>query len=344
MKFQIRDLADSVEAGIISREQAQRLEAFLREKSGLQTGFQITHILYYLGGLIAIGAMTLFMTLGWEHFGGLGILLIASCYALLGLVLADFFYRRKHLAIPAGIMATFVIALTPLAVYGFQAAMGLWTEGRVYRDYYSFIDWRWFFMQCATLVVGVCMLGRYRLPFLVMPIAVTLWFMTMDIVPLFFSNELQTWELRLWASLWFGLLILVFAFWVDIRSRKSRDFAFWLYLFGTISFWSGLSLMESDSELSKFFYLCINLAMIFIGAVIVRKVFVVFGALGSMGYLGHLAYTVFSDSVLFPFILSVIGLGIIFLGIIWQKNDQRITAHLRGYLPVVMREWLQSRH
>jgi hypothetical protein len=343
MKMRPNDLAGAVDAGIISPEQAEQLQVYFLKCAQQQPGFQLTHILYYLGGLIAIGAMTLFMTLGWERFGGWGIFAIACCYGLLGLGLAEYFYRRKHLLIPSGIMATFVVALTPLAIYGLQVGLGLWVEGRVYRDYHALIDWRWFYMQCATLIVGVCLLGRYRLPFLVMPIAVTLWYMTMDIVPLFFSDYYPSWELRLWASLWFGLLILVIAFWVDIRSRHSRDFAFWLYFFGTLSFWGGLSLMNSDSELSKFFYLCINLGLIFVGAVITRKVFVVFGALGCVGYLGHLAYSVFADSLLFPFVLSGIGLGIIFLGILWQKHDERISQHLRGYLPATLREWLQAR-
>ncbi len=33
-------------------------------------------------------------------------------------------------------------------------------------------------------------------------------------------------------SLWLGLLIVLLAFWVDIRTRHDKDFAFWLYLFG----------------------------------------------------------------------------------------------------------------
>lgn len=38
--------------------------------------------------------------------------------------------------------------------------------------------------------------------------------------------------------------------------------------------------MESDSELSKFVYFCVNLLMIGVGVLLVRRVFVVLGALG----------------------------------------------------------------
>jgi hypothetical protein len=37
-----------------------------------------------MGGLIAIGAMTLFMNLGWESFGGWGIFFISLAYAGIG--------------------------------------------------------------------------------------------------------------------------------------------------------------------------------------------------------------------------------------------------------------------
>ena len=81
------------------------------------------------------------------------------------------------------------------------------------------------------------MLWRYRLPFLVMPIAVTLWYMSMDLTPYLFGEADATWELRKRVSLWFGLLIVLLAFWVDIRTRHDKDYAFWLYLFGVVAFW-----------------------------------------------------------------------------------------------------------
>ena len=37
---------------------------------------------YYLGALVVISAMTWFMTLGWERFGGGGILAISLSYAV----------------------------------------------------------------------------------------------------------------------------------------------------------------------------------------------------------------------------------------------------------------------
>ena len=129
--------------------------------------FDFTHVLYYMGGLIAIGAMTLFMNLGWEKFGGWGIFFIALAYAGIGIKLANNFQNKGH-AIPAGICATFVVALTPLAIYGLQQAMGWWPDATPYRAYHIYIKWHWIFMELGTLAVGAVLAWRYRYPFLLM--------------------------------------------------------------------------------------------------------------------------------------------------------------------------------
>jgi hypothetical protein len=344
MELNRRLLEDATQNGLLSERQAEQLWTFLSERARDTPSFRFTHVLYYLGGLIAIGAMSLFMTLGWERFGGWGLLFIALAYAGAGLWLTEYFLNRSRLPIPAGITATFVVVLTPLAVYGLQAALGWWAEGKVFREYHTLIDWRWMFMEFATLAGGTVMLWRYRLPFLVMPVAVTLWYMSMDLTPFLFGDADLTWELRKFVSLWFGLLIVLLAFWVDIRTRHDKDYAFWLYLFGVAAFWGGLSMMHSDSELNKFIYLCLNLAMIAVGAMLSRRVFTVFGGLGAAGYLGHLAYDVFKDSMLFPFVLTILGLAVIYLGILWQRHEEKISGELRRLLPVPLRDLIERRH
>ncbi len=123
-------------------------------------------------------------------------------------------------------------------------------------------------------------------------------------------------------SLLFGIATCLLAGYVDVRNRRtgSADFAFWLYLFGAIMFWGGMSLRNSDSELDKALYAAINVALIFGGALIGRRIFTVLGGLGLAGYLGYLAHRVFADSLAFPFVLTALGLAVIALGIWWQRK------------------------
>ena len=337
-------LQQAVERQIISEQQADALWQLWQSQQSAVPQFSFNHVLYYLGGLLAIGAMTLFMTLGWETFGGSAIVLLCLLYGVPGVVLTEYF-RKRELAIPAGICAVFVVVLVPLAVYGVQQMIGLWSGDRVYRDYHRWVDWRWLLMELATLAAGAVMLRRYRYPFLLMPIAVTLWYMSMDVASwlIYGQGEYDDWRFREWVSVWFGMLMILLAFWVDFRNQSERDYPFWLYLFGVIAFWGGLSMLDSDSEWSKFLYCLINLAMVLTGVLIRRRVFTVFGAFGICGYCWHLADKIFKDSWLFPISLTFVGLAIVFIGIWWQRNEAVFTEKLQSKMPPTVRRFLQRK-
>lgn len=353
------DLEAAESAGLIRAEQVEPLWRFLDSRDAGRAPddrprFGFTHVLYYLGGMVAIGAMSLFMTLGWEAFGGWGMFFIALAYAGAAFKAANVF-EAKRLFVPAGIMAAFIIVLVPLAVYGLQHALGFWADGiraRAYRDYHHFIDWRWMMMEFATLAAGVAMLWRYRYPFLVMPVAVTLWYMSMDIVPFLagLQGDADSWfgsaalELRKRISVAFGLVMIAIALLVDLRSRFTRDYAFWLYLFGLLAFWGGLTSMHSGALAGKLAYLAINVVLVLIGALLARRTFAVFGGLGTMLVLGDLSHRYFRDSWAFPIALTLIGFAIIGLGIWWQKHEAALSQRLRALLPREMRELIESRH
>lgn len=335
-------LQRACQAGLLDSAQLEPLWQYLQQQTADRPGFRASHLLYYCGGLLAIGAMTLFINLGWERFGGGGLAIISGVYALLGVLMTEQLVARQ-LAIPAGICGALVVALVPLLVYGLQLYFGFWAKGHVYQDYYRYVDWRWLMMEFSTLMAGAILLWRYRLPFLLMPVAVTLWFMSMDLAPFLFGQTALSWDMRLWVSVYFGLLMVLLAFWIDVRTRHTQDFAFWGYLFGVMTFWGGLSLMDSHSEWNKLLYCLINLGLLLVGALLSRRVFAVFAAVGIAGYLGHLAREVFADSLLFPLALSLIGFLIMGAGLWWQRHEARLSIRLRSYLPVALRELIENR-
>ncbi len=341
MKISRNMMNKAVDAKIITHDQAEQLLEFLKHLPEQSPGFNLTNVLYYFGGLIAIGAMTLFMNLSWEIYGGWGIVFLSLSYAILGIALTHSLDEKGY-KIPAGICATFVICLTPLAIYGVQKGMGWWPDGSVYHDYHVYIKWHWIFMELGTLAVGLILAWIYRYPFMIMPIAVTLWYMSMDLTSMLSGGD-YTYELSAMVSMYFGIITILIAFWVDVRSSQTADYAFWLYIFGVITFWGGLSCQHSNSELSKFIYMCINLLMILIGVILSRKVFVIFGALGCCFYLGYLAFQVFNLDYLFPVALTAIGFGIIYLGILWQKNEATLTKKVRSILPQPIQDLLEAR-
>jgi hypothetical protein len=163
------------------------------------------------------------------------------------------------------------------------------------------------------------------------PIAFALWFMSMDLVPWIFGEDWNSWEQRKLVSLWFGLAMLIVAWGVYLRAKG--DFAFWLHLFGLLAFWCGLTLLDSDSELARAFYCLVNVALLVLALFLQRRAYAVFGALGVAAYLHHLASEVFADSLLYPFALSLIGLGVIGAGLSLHKRRAALERMLSERLP-----------
>ncbi len=101
--------------------------------------------------------------------------------------------------------------------------------------------------------------------------------------------------------------------------------------------------MNSDSELSKFVYALINIGLIALSLLLKQRSFIVFGALGVLGYLAHLSYRVFSDSVLFPVVLTMGGIGIIYLGVVFQRHSRNIGEYVRANVPDALRNLIPPR-
>jgi hypothetical protein len=200
----------------------------------------------------------------------------------------------------------------------------------------------WIYMEVATIAAGLVAVRLRRFPFLVAPIAFALWCMSMDLAPIVFGRELG-YQQREWVSLWFGLAVLLASYLADLRTTIRQDFAFWGYLFGLMAFWGGLSLLDGTSEASKFLYCLINLVLIVLSVLLRQRSFIVFGAIGVLGYLGHLSMRVFEDSLLFPVVLTMLGIAIIWLGVAYQRNSRRIMELAHASLPVAIRELIPPR-
>lgn len=324
---------DAASAGIITTEQARALAAFYAARPGRAASFDLTHVLWYAGALVVIGAMGLFSTLAFGLMGGPALTATALVYAA-AFVAAGRHLRIAHgLPIPGGLLVACAVAMTPLAVYGLQESWGWGERGRpgAYRDVFTWIKGGWVPMEAATLVASAMALRATRFGFITLIAAVALWFLSMDIGVWATRPDLD-WETRRTISLWFGLGLIAFAWAVDLRQRRT-DYAFWLHLSGILTFWGALTWQASDSEVAKALYALMNVGLIGLALFLARRIYAVFGAIGVALYLGDLANRAFRDSLLFPFALSLIGLGLIGLGILYQRHAGRIGGAIAHSLP-----------
>ncbi|MDH1633361.1 DUF2157 domain-containing protein [Pseudomonas mosselii] len=331
-RFDARDLARAVSAGVLQPGQDQALLAFLRQQPESRASFQLAHVAFYFGALLIMGAMGWLLTEAWMRIGDGALLAIALLY-IAGITLFALSLQRRNQPVAAGVLAAVAVSIVPLAVFAIERLAGWWplddAQGD-YHQYYTYVQGGWLAMEAATVLAGLLMLRLIPFPFIVMPIAAALWFMSMDLSE-WFHGDLFSWEQRRTVSLWFGLgLLLVF---LVIDGRTRRDYAFWGYLAGLAAFWGGLTLMDSDGEWGKALYCLINLGLMGLAVLLRRPVFMVFGAMGVAAYLGYLSYEVFADSLLFPVILTLIGLGVIGLGVLYQKRREALSEQLRAQLP-----------
>ncbi|MBI5715534.1 MAG: DUF2157 domain-containing protein [Chloroflexi bacterium] len=339
MKITKDDLVYAGQKAELSAEQVRIVWSALKEREAERPKFDFTHVAYYFGALIVIGAMGIFMGLQWEKLGGLGIFLVSCAYMIVFASTSGALWYLTRLKTLGGLLVTVAVFITPLAVYGLERHTGFWisNDPGYYRDFYRWIRGSWFLMEAATIIAGVTALLFVRFPFLTAPISFTLWYMSMDIVPLIYKNQ-NAWEERKWVSICFGIGLILIAYLVDRRTQ--RDFAFWFYLFGATAFWGGLSSLNSNSELGKFIYCLISVGMMLLSIFLERRIFIIYGAFGVMGYLGYLSYQVFRDSIMFPFALSLIGVVIIIVAVLYQRASRRISDSMTNLLPTPVR-WLR---
>nr|WP_298687864.1 hypothetical protein [uncultured Dongia sp.] len=333
------DLNAAVAANILDRSQVDRLLAFLstREAPTRPARFDFSHILWYAGALIIIGAMGLFTTLAFDAMGGKALTITALIYAAIATALAHLLWNRPGLRVPAGLLIAVAVSMTPLAIFGVQASYDLWpsdfAEPAAYGDYYDWINASWIYMELGTILVGAIALRFYPFPFTAAIMAIALWFLSMDLTPWIFGGDNWGWQIREDVSMWFGLALMVVAGALDLKKWAAGDFPFWLHLCGVVAFWGGLTAHDSDSEVAKAIYCLINVALVFLAVFLMRRVYAIFGAIGIACYLGYLADEVFADSLLFPIALSAVGLSVIAAGIFYFRRRPQIMAWLAANLP-----------
>jgi hypothetical protein len=342
------DLKALHEAGIIDAGKLAEIEKFLAQRTSLPPAapsarFDLTHVLWYGGALIIIGAMGLFTTEAFNRMGGWALAACGVIYAGALAVLGDHLWFRKNLRIPGGLLIAAAVAMVPMIIYGIQDALDLWKYAQgnpgQYKDFYPYINGSWLYMEIGTVMAALLAMRRYLFPFILMIAAVALWFMSMDLAMWFTSGPgaYDEFSIRRAVSMWFGLATILAAWVWDVVKGRKPDMMFWIHIAGAAAFWGGLSAANSDSEIAKFIYLLINIALLGLSLFIDRRIYAIAGACGVAAYLGHLASDVFKDMIGFSFALSAIGLAVIFAGLWLHKHRAGLSGSLDRALPESLR-------
>ncbi len=339
------DLSALHSAGIIDAAKLAEISTFFanRKSNSTTPRFDLTHVLWYVGALIIIGAMGLFTNDAFNRMGGWALATCGTAYAVVSAVAGHYLWTRKSLRIPGGLLIAVAVSMVPMIIYGIQDALDLWKYAQgdpgEYHNFYPYINGSWIYMEIATVSVAAVSAYFYRFSFILLIAAVALWFFSMDVAVWFVRSPLGTYDYnydfstRRLVSIIVGLLVMLVAWAMDLKRRGGSDMAFWLHIAGAAAFWGGLTASDGGTEFQKFIYLLINVGLLGFSLFLDRRVYAVFGGMGIATYLGQLAFHTFNDMILFSFALSAIGLLIIFLGLMLHKNRDNLAASLDANLP-----------
>jgi len=176
----------------------------------------------------------------------------------------------------------------------------------------------------------------------VMVAAVALWFMSMDLAALLVrlyapTDWLSDWELRRRVSLYFGIAMILIAWTIDLKRPAAGDYGFWLHLFGALTLWGAISADSEAAAIGQTLYCVFNIGFVAFGIFLDRRIYAVLGTIGVASYLGYLAFDRFRDVLALSFVISLIGLGVILVGVLYQRKRDSISAAIDKILPPVLR-------
>lgn len=346
-RFTFRDLDAATAAGLIEPATNERLKGFLAGRQPVtvvtaapprSSRFDLTHVLWYAGALIIMSAMGLFSTLAFAAMGGSGLAVTGLGYGVGLWWIGHRLWQKDDTRTPGGLLIAAAIAMVPMIVFGVQSAANIWpgsTAPGQYQSFYHYIKGGWIPMELATLVVSVLALRRYPFTFIAFPAAVCLWFLSMDLAAFIGQEKSFNYELRRQVSLWFGIGLLIVTWLSELKPHRS-DYGYWLHLVAAVTIWGGMTFQSSGDEIGKLVWCLINISLIGLAVFLGRGVYAVFGVMGVMIYLGHLAYSVFKDSLLFPFALSGLGLIVVWLGIRYARHRMAIQQWFERLMPAGM--------
>lgn len=321
----------AIKEGLLDSDKANLLWEGLSKKNAQRPQLDISNLFWY------VGAALIFIAMGWlgvelgRRFGAKGVFVASSAYFILFVLASAHLWYKQHLKIPSSLLAALAVTMVPLIVTSFTEMLGY--PLLHYLQYYNI----WLVLETLSLIVGLIALYFFRSSLLVGVIIVILWALVLTATAAYLDLEktFYGWDKQQLATLLFGLIVMAFGMLID--GNQGEDLAFWPYILGATAFYIGITSFEM-TELGRFIHFLISLALMLTSVILSRSIFLVYGSIGFLSYLGHIAYKFFSDSLLFPFVLTLAGLAAIWAGVKYHKNRAAIDAYLLEFLPVALRK------
>lgn len=316
LKITKKDLLLAAKNGVLSQDGASLLWNYLAKTNSFPN--RLLTVIYYFGASCILLAMTWFMIVALETYQGLISFFVSVVYGICFYISGYFLWKIKKFELPAGLLVTASIFMVPLAIYSLQVFFHLGpVKTASYSTYYCLSNTNWIFMDIAGIIAGSIAICYIRSAFLMIPIGCFIWMLSTDCFPLCDKNII---------SLLVGIGMLICSYILDQKNKPT--FAFYGYLFGSLTFFGSLIFLQYSSAIHWTLYLLIQITAVVVGTWIKRKTIIFFGSLGILSYLIYLAYDVFANETFFSIGLAFIGILLLGAGLLYQKSTAATPSQL----------------
>ncbi|MBA3238860.1 MAG: hypothetical protein H0T62_11025 [Parachlamydiaceae bacterium] len=299
----------------------------LTEKTSSSTSeFNAAKVTYYVGAFIALFSLPLFLSHLWERVGYEGSLAIFAAYAT---AFAFFGWKltKKNEKIAGGVLWTLFLCMIPFMVYCAQQLLGLWPTSSEFIDIFDqskSTSGNAIVIELVTLATGLIVLKYNRLPLLLFPISLAIFFLFSDITIWFFKeNPLDAMHLYKWSSLASGIFLILLGMLFQWREVVAP---FWAYFFGLIALESALMLLLYKSEVERLIFYFINLFLLFLSLGLRSRVFAILVAGVLFSSFAGLLYFNEPTLITTKASLILIGILIVIFGLL-SKRQGFLPAH-----------------
>lgn len=295
-------------------------------------GLDLSTVAWWGGTLLVIVAMLALVPLLMERYGRHVLLAAALLYGAAFAVAAWWLWFRARYETAGGLMATLAVCMAPAVVLGVMVSAGLAhpdgglpTGGGIA-------------MELAAVAAGLAALAAIRFTFLLVPVIVAVWIFVYDAPLDLWGYDCTEGDACAAISFWYGVVLVGAAYAMDHLLRD--DYAFWGYFFGALGMTVSLFLLaflvrDSDALRAVFALVCVG--MVLFAMVVRRDVFVVFGTIGVLAYLLYLIWDLFEGSLVFPLVLSAVGVALVFAGVRWHRRRGAMLHAVQARLPPFVR-------
>lgn len=339
----IEALEAAVSDGVIDRATAQRLESYLSrgapppdtadpddEQLRLVTGFN--DIFVTIGLLMFLGALG-YLGMNW----GLGSAALAVAAASWGL--AEYFTRKRRMALPSIVLLVIFVGAVFLAVLGFMAG-----GGPVFDASDELTPERTLLAASAAALAALAHWVRFHVPITIAAGVAALAAILLALCNMAAPSLLADHPVPIFLAL--GLAIFALAMWFDSsdlkRQTRRTDIAFWLHLLAApiIVHPILLSVTGNDAPLGAAVQVILVFLCLAVVALVVDRRAILVSSLSYLAYAaGKLITAAGMESSSFAASTLAVGAIVLMLSAAWRPLRRNfmglLPAALRAHLPAV---------